>query len=603
MSDKPTIQFEIYDGDRLLRTEVLAESTIKIGKLSSSHLRIDDDDVSRMHAVIEAGSADDVVVLDLGSTSGTFVNGQRVTKQRLRSGDELQLGRHRVVVTVSGQSSAAARPSADAMATTQVRPDEMGAPRRAVVLDEDESDSDGTRALEVVAMLGDSVIEVAHLRGGQFTIGQSDGVSHFVAAESVPEDPFVLASTDGAEMVVNVPDGVTGDVLFDGRVFGLDELRKEGKLSKSTVARSSALRLPPKARARLNFGDASFLVSSVAAARPLPPVGFSGMFDGHFGRYFLGALALHLLLIGIVLSVPEDASRLSLDGFDRQEKWVEFQLKPESEKEEKLEDLFKDMKDEGEAAAKAREDEGKMGKKDSNEKDKRWNLKGPPDQKEIQLAKERAKMEALTTANAAFNQLEGQMAAVWGTQDRALGADAVSALGNMFGSQVGDAGGFGGFGTAGAGRGGGGFSETSIGVGNVGTMGRGGGEGGSGYGRGVSRLGERTGKVPQVVPGKPIVQGSLDMETIRRIIRQHQNEYKYCYEKQLNIKRDLAGKITVKFTISGNGSVIAATIEESTMGDRDVEGCLTDRIRRWIFPEPKGGGIVIVKYPFVFKAS
>ena len=146
MSDKPTIQFEIYDGDRLLRTEVLAESTIKIGKLSSSHLRIDDDDVSRMHAVIEAGSADDVVVLDLGSTSGTFVNGQRVTKQRLRSGDELQLGRHRVVVTVSGQSSAAARPSANAMATTQVRPDEMGAPRRAVVLEEDESDSDTVAA-------------------------------------------------------------------------------------------------------------------------------------------------------------------------------------------------------------------------------------------------------------------------------------------------------------------------------------------------------------------------------------------------------------------------------------------------------------------------
>jgi pSer/pThr/pTyr-binding forkhead associated (FHA) protein len=87
MSEKPTIQFEIYDGDRLLRTEVLAESTIKIGKLSSSHVRIDDDDVSRMHAVIEASSPDDVVVLDLGSTSGTFVNGQRVTKQRLRRRD------------------------------------------------------------------------------------------------------------------------------------------------------------------------------------------------------------------------------------------------------------------------------------------------------------------------------------------------------------------------------------------------------------------------------------------------------------------------------------------------------------------------------------
>jgi len=603
MSEKPTIQFEIYDGDRLLRTEVLAESTIKIGKLSSSHVRIDDDDVSRMHAVIEASSPDDVVVLDLGSTSGTFVNGQRVTKQRLRSGDELQLGRHRVVVTVSGQTAGGPRQSTDAMATVQSRQEEQAAPRRAVVLDEDESDSDGTRSLEVVAMLGDTVIEVAHLRSGQFTIGQADTVTHFVAPGAAPADPFVLATTDGADMVVNVPDNVNGDVLFDGRVFGLDELRREGKLSRSTEPNSSALRLPPKARARLSFGDASFLVSSVAAARPLPPVGLGGILDSQFSRYFLGALALHMLIIGIVLSVPEDASRLSLDGFDLQEKWVEFQLKPETEKEEKIEDLFKDLKDEGEAAAKARGDEGKMGKKDSTEKDKRFAIKGPADQKEIQFAKERAKMEALNTATSAFNQLEGQMAAVWGTQDRAIGADAVSALGNMFGSQVGEAGGFGGFGTAGAGRGGGGWSETSIGVGNVGTMGRGGGEGGSGYGRGVSRLGERTGKVPQVVPGKPIVQGSLDMEIIRRIVRQHQNETKYCYEKQLNIKRDLAGKISVKFTISGNGSVIAAVVVESTMGDREVETCLADRIRRWVFPEPKGGGVVIVTYPFVFKAS
>ena len=137
----------------------------------------------------------------------------------------------------------------------------------------------------------------------------------------------------------------------------------------------------------------------------------------------------------------------------------------------------------------------------------------------------------------------------------------------------------------------------------MGTMGRGAGEGGAGYGRGVSRYGERSGKIPQVIPGKPIVSGSLDMETIRRIIRQHQAEYKYCYEKQLNVKRDLAGKISVKFTISGNGSVIAAMVVETTMGDRETETCLVDKIRRWVFPEPKGGGIVIVTYPFVFKAS
>lgn len=602
MDTKIPIQFEIFDGDRAVRTEVLAEATIKIGKLTSSHLRIDDDDVSRMHAVIEVSGAEDVVILDLGSTTGTFVNGQRVTKQKLRSGDQITMGRHRIVVTVSGQSSA--RHSIENnVATQMVRP---AAERRpAPNFDEDESDSDGRRSLEVVAMFGDTVIEVAHLNeAGVFNIGQSNDCQFFIRGDLVPEDPFPVARTDGAEMTVHIPDGVTGDVMLEGNVYSLEDLKSAGKLQKSgSVARSHALRLPPKARARLVFGDSTVLVSSVAAVRPLPPATTASVFDGHFTRWFLTAALLHLVFGAILLSVPEDAGRLSLDGFDLQERFVEFMLKPESEKEDKLDDLFKDLKDDGEAAAKAKEDEGKLGKKDSDKENQRFAIKGPPDQKEIQLAKERAKMEALNTANAAFAQLEGEMSAVWGNQERALGADAVSALGNMFGAQVGEASGFGGLGVAGAGRGGGGFGETSIGVGNMGTMGRGAGEGGAGYGRGVSRYGERSGKVPQVIPGKPIVSGSLDMETIRRIIRQHQAEYKYCYEKQLNVKRDLAGKISVKFTISGNGSVIAAMVLETTMGDRETETCLVDKIRRWVFPEPKGGGIVIVTYPFVFKAS
>ena len=44
------IKFEIYKGDQLVREEVLAQAAIKIGKLASSHLRLDDESVSRMHA-------------------------------------------------------------------------------------------------------------------------------------------------------------------------------------------------------------------------------------------------------------------------------------------------------------------------------------------------------------------------------------------------------------------------------------------------------------------------------------------------------------------------------------------------------------------------
>ena len=57
---KIPLTFRIYKGDNLVRSETLTQPVIKIGKLSSSHLRIDDELVSRMHAVIEVQGPGDV---------------------------------------------------------------------------------------------------------------------------------------------------------------------------------------------------------------------------------------------------------------------------------------------------------------------------------------------------------------------------------------------------------------------------------------------------------------------------------------------------------------------------------------------------------------
>src|SRR5579863_1162216 len=92
------IRFEIYKGDQPVREEILAQDVIKIGKLASSHLRLDDETVSRMHAVIETTGPNEIHVVDLGSTRGTTVNGERITKARLQSGDEIMFGDCRVVV-------------------------------------------------------------------------------------------------------------------------------------------------------------------------------------------------------------------------------------------------------------------------------------------------------------------------------------------------------------------------------------------------------------------------------------------------------------------------------------------------------------------------
>src|SRR6185436_5079764 len=104
------LTFEIYKGDQLLKTETLTQDIIKIGKLSSSHLRIDDEDISRMHAVIEITSPTEIHIIDLGSSKGTVVNGQKVTKTKLSSGDSVMLGGVKLVVTIGEPVAAAAAP-------------------------------------------------------------------------------------------------------------------------------------------------------------------------------------------------------------------------------------------------------------------------------------------------------------------------------------------------------------------------------------------------------------------------------------------------------------------------------------------------------------
>ena len=97
---KVPLTFKIYKGDQLLREEKLSLSVIKLGKVPSAHLKLDDETVSRMHAIIEVNGPGDVSIIDLGSTKGTFVNGQKVNKAKLQSGDTIVVGETRIELAI-----------------------------------------------------------------------------------------------------------------------------------------------------------------------------------------------------------------------------------------------------------------------------------------------------------------------------------------------------------------------------------------------------------------------------------------------------------------------------------------------------------------------
>jgi pSer/pThr/pTyr-binding forkhead associated (FHA) protein len=78
-------------GDRF----TLTESIITIGRHPDSNLVLADPNVSRNHAEIRP-QGDRYVVVDLGSTNGSRVNGVRVDTQVLNDGDELMFGNTRM---------------------------------------------------------------------------------------------------------------------------------------------------------------------------------------------------------------------------------------------------------------------------------------------------------------------------------------------------------------------------------------------------------------------------------------------------------------------------------------------------------------------------
>ncbi len=105
---------------------------------------------------------------------------------------------------------------------------------------------------------------------------------------------------------------------------------------------------------------------------------------------------------------------------------------------------------------------------------------------------------------------------------------------------------------------------------------------------------------PTTSLGEASVLGSLDPDIVKRVVRRYSGQMKYCYESELAKHPELAGKIVVKFVISAEGTVSAASADSDSIGNPSLTECVLAKVKRWTFPKPPGGGIVIVKYPFVF---
>ncbi len=92
--EKKTVCIQLLDGDHVVDTNKYSQENIIIGSGPAAHLRMEDSQVSRIHAMLKVNEHGEILLSDLGwSSEGTLHNGQKIDGEvHLEDGDLVQIG-------------------------------------------------------------------------------------------------------------------------------------------------------------------------------------------------------------------------------------------------------------------------------------------------------------------------------------------------------------------------------------------------------------------------------------------------------------------------------------------------------------------------------
>jgi hypothetical protein len=391
---KVALTFALYQNDALVRRETVTQDIVKVGKDAKSHLRVDDELASRMHAVIEVASPDDITLIDLGNEPGTMVNGARVNKCKINPGDQLQIGGTKIVLEraegvavaaaaaapkaaanpfaappaaanpfgggqaanpFAGGAAAAFGASADPFAynnpfaqkpadVDEVPPDAPeGSYTYTIVKSAPDVPAEETEApaasVEVMIMWDQTVLHVSHLTPPRsFYVGEEEGKNftcdYFIPSEKLgtTRAPIVLADRGGSVSVVLLP-RAQGTIELPGQPkMTVQQAIDTGKTQPcSELSGAHQLALPSGSKAKIELGGIVFQVSTVNAGKVVA---------GHFqldtqGLLYTGlSMAVHVGLLAAMAFFMPPLGSTDEDGISRdQQDLIQQYLKAAAEKE------------------------------------------------------------------------------------------------------------------------------------------------------------------------------------------------------------------------------------------------------------------------------
>jgi pSer/pThr/pTyr-binding forkhead associated (FHA) protein len=109
--------------DQIVREYELDQEVMTIGRKTDNDIHIDNLAVSGNHAKVLT-ILNDSFIEDLGSTNGTYINGEKISKHALQNGEVISIGKHEITYV----NEAAEAENDDFEKTLIIRPDAAGMP-------------------------------------------------------------------------------------------------------------------------------------------------------------------------------------------------------------------------------------------------------------------------------------------------------------------------------------------------------------------------------------------------------------------------------------------------------------------------------------------
>lgn len=125
--------------------------------------------------------------------------------------------------------------------------------------------------------------------------------------------------------------------------------------------------------------------------------------------------------------------------------------------------------------------------------------------------------------------------------------------------------------------------------------------GGKASGEGVGGFGE-TGK-STLETGAMEVEGGLTKDDIRKALAENRRAIRNCYERSLMVKKDLQGRLTLKWRIAPSGSVVSIAIQSSDLNSPSLDSCVLEIVKGIQFAQAPNKLPTTVIYPFVFQGK